>query len=266
MEIDPYDVERKITTRTRAVIIVHYGGRPVDFDSMRAVCKEIPIIEDAAHACGAAYKGKKCGALGDMACFSFHAVKNLPMGDGGALILRNQRFAERAKKLRWLGIDKGTWDRTDYDLKYWWEYQVEEIGLKCHMNDIQAAIGRVQLEKLDQNNRRRKQLAEMYHERLSDVSWLSLPPMDDGAFYSSWHLFWIKTHKDRNRLSVYLDKNGITAGVHYKPIHLYRCFGNTSRISMAEEIFEQILSLPMHLKLSDDDVDYICEKIRGFDR
>jgi len=265
MQIDPDDIERKISTRTKAIIVVHYGGRPVDFDSILSISQDIPIIEDAAHACGATYKGTKCGALGSMGCFSFHAVKNLSMGDGGALTLNHAHHAERAKKLRWLGIDKGTWDRTDYDMKYWWEYQVEEIGLKCHMNDIQASIGRVQLRKLDENNRFRKQIAEMYHERLGDVPWISMPHQDDAAFSSSWHLFCIRTGKDRNRLSLHLQKNGISAGVHYKPLHLYKCYGSSPVLPKAEETFQEILSLPIHLKLTNDDIDYICEKIREFD-
>ena len=266
MQIDPNEVEQRITPRTRAIIVVHYGGRSVDFDSVFSICKGIPIIEDVAHACGATYKGIRCGALGNMGCFSFHAVKNLAMGDGGALTLNDAHLAGRARKLRWLGINKGTWDRTDYDTKYWWEYRVDEIGAKSHMNDIQAAIGRVQLRNLNENNRRRKEIAEMYHERLHDIPWLSMPPRDDEIFSSSWHLFCVRTDKDRNGLSIHLEKNGITTGVHYKPIHLYKCYGNTPLLPRAEEAFRQILSLPMHLKLSNDDVDYICEKIREFDR
>jgi len=146
MDLD--DVRRKITSRTRAIVPVHYGGRPIDMDALRDVAQCVPIVEDAAHAAGARYKDRRAGALGDIGCFSFHAVKNLAMGDGGALTLNDPKLAERAKRLRWLGIDKGTWDRTEVDKSYWWQYFVDEIGLKCHMNDIAAAIGLVQLDKL----------------------------------------------------------------------------------------------------------------------
>jgi perosamine synthetase len=113
--IDLEDVARKITVRTKAIIVVHYGGRPADLDELKKVAGDIPIIEDAAHACGARYKNHRVGANGNLTCYSFHAVKNLAMGDGGAVTTDDQAMSERVKRLRWLGIDKGTWDRTALD-------------------------------------------------------------------------------------------------------------------------------------------------------
>jgi len=121
LAIDLDDVRRKITARTRAIIPVHYSGRPVDLDALKEVAGGIPIIEDCAHATGARYRGRHVGSIGDIGCFSFHAVKNLAMGDGGALCVNNAQWAQRAKRLRWLGIDKGTWDRTSADKAYWWQ-------------------------------------------------------------------------------------------------------------------------------------------------
>jgi len=260
--MDVKDVARKITPRTKAIIPVHYGGRTVDMDKLfeTAITKEgsIPIIEDAAHACGSSYKGKKCGSLGDIGCFSFHAVKNLCMGDGGALTLNNSFMNERAKKLRWLGIDKGTWDRTDKNKTYWWEYDVNEIGLKCHMNDIQAAIGLIQLKKLDKMNERRRQIAEMYTEGLKGV--VKTPMMDTSNSQSSWHLYCIRC-EDRNGLSKYLKSIGIVTGVHYKPIHLYNCYGNVPKLPRAEKLFKEILSLPMHPNLTNDEVYKVIQEI-----
>jgi len=263
LAIDLDDVARKITPRTRAIIPVHYGGRPVDMDRLREVAGDIPIIEDAAHACGAEYKGRKCGSLGDLACFSFHAVKNLATGDGGALALSDKALAERARRLRWLGIDRGTWDRTGADRSYWWQYFVDEIGLKCHMNDIIAAIGLVQLRKLPVTNARRREIAERYTEGLKDLPWLKTPPMDTPEFKSSWHIYCIQCDR-RDDLSVYLQSKGIGTGVHYKPIHLYPCYGNIPHLPKAERVFKRILSLPMHPGLSDQDVDYIIDCIRAF--
>ena len=148
LSMDLDDVRRKITSRTRAIIPVHYSGRPIDLDALKEIAGEIPIIEDCAHATGARYKGRSVGSIGDIGCFSFHAVKNLAMGDGGALTLNSEPWMQRSKRLRWLGIDKGTWDRTATDKSYWWQYFVDEIGLKCHLNDIAAAIGLVQLRRL----------------------------------------------------------------------------------------------------------------------
>jgi perosamine synthetase len=267
LALDLEDVERKITPRTRAIIPVHYGGRPVDMDRLREVAGTIPIIEDAAHACGAEYKGQKCGTLGELACFSFHAVKNLATGDGGALTTNDQALAERAKRLRWLGIDRGTWDRTATDRSYWWQYFVDEVGLKCHMNDIMAAMGLVQLRKLDAHNERRRVIAEQYTAGLSDLPWLCMPPMDTDEIKSSWHIFWIQCAGPvgtRDNLNVFLQNRGIGTGVHYSPIHLYRCYGNTPYLPTAERVFTNLLSLPMHPGLSDDEVQFVIESIRAF--
>jgi perosamine synthetase len=263
LAVDLDDIARKITPRTRAVIPVHYGGRPVDMDKLREVAGDIPIIEDAAHACGAEYKGHKCGTLGDLASFSFHAVKNLATGDGGALTVSDQALAERAKRLRWLGIDRGTWDRTGADRSYWWQYFVDEIGLKCHMNDIAAAIGLVQLKKLPRTNARRRRITQMYTEGLRDVPWLRTPPDDTPEFKSSWHIYCIQC-EDRDDLNVFLQEKGIGTGVHYKPIHLYNCYGNRPHLPVAERVFKRILSLPMHPGLTDGDVCYVIDVIRSF--
>ena len=261
--MDIEDVRKKITVRTKAIIPVHYGGRPVDMDKLREITGDIPIIEDAAHACGAEYKGRKCGALGDIGCFSFHAVKNLSMGDGGALTLNNKKFAERANRMRWLGIDKGTWDRTEVDKSYWWQYFVDEIGLKCHMNDIAAAIGIVQLKKLENMNERRKEIARKYTDGFKNVDWIETPPEDTEEYRSSWHIYCIKCEK-RDELSQWLAGRGIIVGVHYQPIHLYSCYGNTPHLPVAEEVFKEILSLPMHPGLSDKDVDTVINAVLEF--
>lgn len=263
--IDIDDVARKITPRTKAVIPVHYGGRPVDMDRLRAAVGTIPVIEDAAHACGSQYKGRAAGTLGDLGCFSFHAVKNLAMGDGGALVTSDREMMERAKRLRWLGIDRGTWDRTGADRSYWWQYFVDEIGLKCHMNDISAAIGLVQLRKLPATNARRRKIAEMYTAGLAGLPWLRTPPMDTQESQSAWHIYCIQVDH-RDDLNVFLQNKGIGTGVHYKPIHLYGCYGNRPCLPTAERLFERILSLPMHPGLSDEDVGTVIDAIHAFGR
>lgn len=263
MSISIEDVERKITPRTKAIMCVHYSGRPVDYDRLREVAGDIPIIEDTAHACGGEYKGKKCGSLGELSCFSFHAVKNLSMGDGGALCCNRNDYAERAKKLRWLGIDRSTWDRSKLDKSYWWKYDVDEVGLKCHMNDIMAAIGLAQLGKLDAMNDRRRQIAERYTEGLSGVEQLKVPPADNSDFKSSWHIYWINCEK-RNDLSFFLSDNKVSTGVHYTPIHTYRCYGNTPHLKTAEMMADRILSLPMYPELTDEQVDTVIALIKDF--
>ena len=175
----------------------------------------------------------------------------------------NNEFNERAKRLRWLGIDKGTWDRTAVDQSYWWEYYVNEIGLKCHLNDIAAAIGLVQLAKLDKMNERRRQIKNIYNEGLRDLEQVTLPPDDDGDYQSSWHIYSIcSDHRDE--LSVFLQTNGISTGVHYKPIHLYKCYGNITHLPTAEWLFSRLLTLPMYPGLSDADAWRVVECIRDF--
>lgn len=263
LNIDIEDVARKITHRTKVVIAVHYGGRPVDMDKLEDAVGDIAIIEDCAHATGAKYKGRPVGGLGEIGCFSFHAVKNLAMGEGGAITLNNKEMAERARRLRWLGIDKGTWDRTALSKEYWWEYSVDEIGLKSHLNDLHAAIGLVQLEKLEKANRRRREIVDMYREGLKDVSEVEMPQGDGGDFVSSWHLCEIKT-KRRDDLSVYLRENGINTGVHYKPIHLYKCYGNRPVLPVAERLFPKILTLPLYPSLTNKEVDKIIATLKKF--
>lgn len=261
--LDIKDVKRKINPRTKAIIPVHYSGRSVDIEYLKKIAKDIPIIEDCAHACGSIFNGQKCGSLGDMGVFSFHAVKNLSTGDGGMITTDNFNIYERAKKLRWLGIDKNTWDRTDKNKSYWWEYDVSEIGLKCHMNDINASLGLVQLKKLDKMNARRKQIAKMYYEGLKYLPQIITPIMDTKNSKSSWHIYCIKCQQ-RNDLSIYLKEKNIMTGVHYKPIHLYKCYDNIPSLPKSEKYFKKILSLPMYPDLTDNEVELVINEICNF--
>jgi dTDP-4-amino-4,6-dideoxygalactose transaminase len=263
LNLDLGDVKKKIGPRTKAIIPVHYGGRPVDMDELQKIAGQIPIVEDCAHAAGASYKSKPVGGLGAIGCFSFHAVKNLAMGDGGALTLNSEEWCQRAKRLRWLGIDKGTWDRTGLDKSYWWQYHVDEIGLKCHMNDISASIGLVQLKKLPEMNGRRREIVSRYFQELADIPEIELPPEDDAACRSAWHIFHIKCHR-RDELSVFLNRKGVATGVHYTPIHTYRCYGNRPTLKVAEQLQHTILTLPLYPGLTEDEVSHVVRSIREF--
>lgn len=257
------DVERKLTSKTKAVIPVHYSGRPVDVRQLQQIVGDrVTIIEDCAHAAGASYYGKKVGSEGNLSCFSFHAVKNLAMGDGGALVSHREKDYDRAKRLRWLGIDKDTWTRTDANRKYWWQYAVAEVGYKCHMNDINAALGLVQLKKLDQMNARRREISRMYTESLCNV--VETPPDDTPEFRSSWHIYCIKCNR-RDDLAAHLQTQGISTGVHYYPIHLYdTCYGTQPELPIAEAEMKRILSLPIFPDMTDDQVVQVCEQIKTF--
>ncbi|MCD4707429.1 MAG: DegT/DnrJ/EryC1/StrS family aminotransferase [Candidatus Sabulitectum sp.] len=263
LNIDLNDVARKITPGTKAIIPVHYGGRPVRMDELKGIAGNIPILEDCAHATGSRYKGQPAGSIGAMGCFSFHAVKNLAMGEGGAITLKDASMAERAKRKRWLGIDRETWDRSLMDRSYWWEYSINEIGVKAHLNDIHAAIGLVQLGKLEKANQRRREIVRMYRQGLREIEQLEMPPEETADFVSSWHIFHIKA-QHRDELNLFLDRNGISTSVHYKPLHLYSCYGAQSSLPVAEAVFKRILSLPLYPDLTDKEVLYVIDAIRKF--
>jgi perosamine synthetase len=156
LNIDVRDVARKISPRAKAIVVVHYGGHPCEMDEIHPLAREhnVPMLEDAAHACGSEYRGRKVGALSDITCFSFHALKNLAMGEGGAITTNNEEYDKRLRRLRWLGISKDTWSRADTGMGYSWQYNVEEVGYKYHRSDVSPAIGLAQLGKLHRTNAR----------------------------------------------------------------------------------------------------------------
>lgn len=263
LNIDPRHAGALVNGRTKAVVPVHLAGYPVDMDVLRKCTGGVPIIEDCAHASGSRFRGKPVGSFGDFGCFSFHAVKNLSMGEGGAIVTGRSDFAERAKKLRWLGIDRNTWDRSTMDRSYWWEYRVDEIGMNCQMDDIHAAIGLVQLRKLEAANSRRREIARLYDAGLGELREVALPPRENGDFVSSWHMYRIEAER-RDDLNEFLGRAGICTGVHYKPLHLYPCYGGHSPLPVAEEAFARILSLPMYPDLTDQQVHTVIDAVKRF--
>jgi perosamine synthetase len=263
--IDPESIEKMITKKTKAIIAMHYGGHPCDLDKIYKIAKKykLKVIEDAAHACGSSYKGKKIGCFG-LTCFSFHAVKNLPTGDGGMITTNDEKQYQRLKILRWLGIDKSTYERTETDKgklgAYTWEYDVPEIGYKYHMNDITAAIGIEQLKLLDKQNAYRRKLAKIYNHELNHPDIIALPYVSPDVV-TSQHLYVIQV-KRRDDLIIKLKANGIAAGVHYKLSNTYPMYEKyRSDVKNAERIAKNIVSLPMHTLLTPKDVRKIIKII-----
>jgi perosamine synthetase len=246
--MDYADAAERRTLRTRAVIPVLYGGRPIDPPDLG-----VPVIYDCAHAVGARWD-----AAGKLCCWSFQAVKNLATGDGGMITLNDRELYERALRLRWLGIDKSTWDRSGVAERYWWEYSIEQTGFKYHMNDITAALGLVQLEKLPEMQQKRHRLVKQYLDELAGVPDLELPEYDPG---SAWHLFAIRTPL-RNELSLHLQAAGVSTGVHYKPVHLYPLYRKYS-LPVAEREWVRLLTLPLFPDLTSAQVSFICDNVRA---
>lgn len=258
--LDPGSVRARVTEKTAAMMVVHYGGYPADIDEIYEVAREsgAAVIEDCAHACGAVYKGRRIGSHGSLHAFSFHAVKNLAMGDGGALTVRSGEHDARLRRLRWLGIDKDTYRRTGSH-SYQWEYDVTELGFKCHMNDIEAAIGLAQLRLLDAENGRRGEIADTYRTELSGIPGLTLPPTSADRS-SSYHLFPILAER-RSDLMDTLRDAGVAAGVHYRRNDEYDMYTKAD-LPGAEHFSTHVMSLPMHLDLRNEDVQAIAGIIR----
>jgi perosamine synthetase len=267
LNIDPNDIERKITAKTKAIMAVDYGGHPCDFERIFEIAKahNLLVIEDAAHAAGARYKGQAVGSYSPMTCFSFHPVKNLATGDGGMITLSNNEWAERLKRLRWVGINKNTWQRSDDDSsQYSWEYNVEEAGFKYHTNDINSAIALVQLGRLPYTNERRREICALYDAGLKDLPWIDLPVEKEYA-HSSRHNYVIRVDK-RDKLANWLRDYKVATGMHYIPNHLYEMYKPyvTESLPVIEREWLRCLTLPLHPYLSDEDVAYIIEVIRSF--
>jgi len=243
------------------LMVVHYGGMPIDLDGLYSIVKEfdLGLIEDAAHACGAAYRGFKIGGTGQTTCFSFHAVKNLNIGDGGMITTEDDDFAKFCHNMRWLGIDKSTISRAS-DKQYSWDYDVTDLGYKAHMNDIMAAIGRVQLRELDMYNQWRTRIHDQYVNELKGVQFLSKPKNATSAH----HLMVIRSPKKQEICSA-LQNAEIGFGYHYKPNYLYKIYEAYSKdgeMKGMEEFYKTAISLPMNLFLRHGiEIPFICKTI-----
>ena len=268
LNIDPADVARLVTPRTRAVMVVHYGGHACDMDPILKLAGErgLSVVEDAAHGCGGEYKGKKLGSIGDVGCFSFHAVKNLTTGEGGMVTVSREEHASRLRTLRWLGITQSTYDRSG-PRKYSWEYSVEELGFKSHMNDIAAAIGLVQLGKLDSLNARRRGIVERYNFVLGTLPWVEVP-VEKPYTRSALHNYVIKVPADvRNELIAFLAEREIATSVHYVPNHLYPVYEPFKRsLPVTERVWKRLVTLPLFPDLTTAQVDHIVSSVQEFGR
>ncbi len=268
LNIDPNDVAKKIVPKTRAIIGVDIAGHPCDLDELMAIASEngLIFVEDAAHSCGASYKDKPIGSIAPFTCFSFHAVKNLTCGEGGAITAQDEWYQKWFNEMRWLGISRDTWKRSETDKGYQWKYWVEELGFKYHMSDIAAAIGVVQLKRLSQLNQIRQYIVSEYNRAFHDIDWLTLP-QERSYVKSSWHLYQIKLPDEtsRDRMINHLLGEGITPGVHYLPAHLHPYYRQFKSICpVASEIWRCILSLPIFPDLSHQEQEKVIDAVRKF--
>jgi dTDP-4-amino-4,6-dideoxygalactose transaminase len=257
--LDPASVLQRITGRTRAVIFVGMGGNVGRYPEILRICREkgLALILDAAHMAGTRFGGVHVGGDADVTVFSFQAVKNLPTADSGMICFRDAADDALARKFTWLGINKDTYARTISQEAYKWMYDVEYVGYKYHGNSIMAAIGLVQLKYLEEDNNYRRQIAEWYRAALSDCSRIRLIPMAAHC-ESSTHLFQIRI-ANRDNLIVALNGHEVYPGVHYRDNTEYRMYAHAhGSCPNAHAASDEILSLPLHLRLKRHDVETIC--------
>jgi dTDP-4-amino-4,6-dideoxygalactose transaminase len=255
--IDPAEIERLVTPRTKAVVAVHYGGAPADMAAIRAAAEKhgLLVIEDAAHALGSELDGTPCGSIGDAGCFSFFPNKNLTTGEGGMTVFRDEGVAQKARLLRSHGMTALTWDRhrghaTGYD--------VVDFGFNYRLDEPRAALGLVQLTRLDELNAARARLVSRYRANLADSSFV-VPAM--GSRGTSAHHLVVAlapTPEEREGARERLREQRIQTSVHYPPIHRFSRYDAGESLPVAEEIADRVLTLPLHPRLSDADVDEVC--------
>lgn len=250
--IDPEQIKKKISNKTKVILPVHFGGVPSKMNEIKKIAKDNNcfVIEDAAHACGASYNKKNIGSHGDLVCFSFHPVKNLAMSTGGLISINTDdhlKIRDSLFKKRWCGIS----NRKDVN------YDVEEIGWNYYMNEFSAAIGLVQLKKLDKMNSIRKKIAKRYFKELDIIKKM---PFSTNYVY---HFYWILVG-NREEFRKKMNKHGIETGIHYNPIHKMSLYDKKIRLSITEKISNEIVTLPTHPNLKNNEIDKIIRLANEF--
>jgi len=259
--IDPTEIDRLVTERTKAIVVVHYGGFPVDMDAIHEAAARhgLLVIEDAAHALGSELGGEPCGRLGNAGCFSFFPNKNMTTGEGGMIVFREEDAGAAARRLRSHAMTTLTWDRhrghaTGYD--------VVDLGFNYRIDEIRAALGSVQISRMHEFNGARSKLADRYRDRLAGSAF-SVPTFGRRG-HSANHLAAVVANSpdERDRARERLRQLRIQTSVHYPPVHRFSYYRDqTLELPRAEEIADRVVPLPLHPKLTDADVDLVCNAL-----
>lgn len=261
------EIERCITPRTKAICVVHYTGHPCDMDPIMdlAAKHDLPVLQDSAHACGSKYRGRMIGSFGPINTFSFDPVKNLATGAGGMVTLQDPDLDARMRRLRWLGHARppGT-PPAPGEMDYY--HVTEEVGFRHHMNDLSAAIGIVQLRKLEKHNDRRREIAAIYSDAFAALDWLKTPVLRDYAF-SAQHKYVIRVPaEDRDALILHLKERGVASHVHFVPTHLHPAYApyRTELLPVTERLWKTLITLPLFPTLSDDEIAQVIEGVKSY--
>ena len=260
------DIERKISKKTKAIMVMHYGGYPCKMDQIRRIARKhnLFVIEDSAHALGADYKGIKCGALSDVGIFSFFPNKNMTTGEGGMVVTSDKKIADTVRLLRSHGMSKTTWDRFKGRAN---SYDVLDLGYNYRPSEINAALGIEQLRKISANNKKRERLTLMYRKAMKGFPNCSLPFLTNSG-RSSYHIFPILLSKkiSRNKFIEYLRQRSIQSSIHYPPIHKFlyykRILGKGISLPKTEYIGEHELTLPLYPQMSMLQVAYVVDALK----
>ena len=263
LNVNPQSIEEQITPRTRAIIVVHYGGYACQMPAICAIAERhgLEIIEDAAHAPGASLNGKALGSWGAAGCFSFFSNKNLATGEGGMFVTDRDDLAERARLLRSHGMTSLTWDRHH---GHAYSYDVVDIGYNYRMDEIRSALGLAQLEKLARNNKRRGELVAKYTDALAGLD-VEIPFLDSQGI-SSWHIMPIllPTHVDRRRFMDHMKQSGVQTSIHYPPIHFFQYYRDRYPevlLPQTEKVAAHEVTLPLYPTMGEDAVALVAEAV-----
>jgi UDP-4-amino-4,6-dideoxy-N-acetyl-beta-L-altrosamine transaminase len=265
--INPDEIRKKIIEKTKAIIYVDYAGHPCDIEEIKAIAKEhgLYLIEDASHAIGAEYKGKRVGNFADMTIFSFHPVKHITTGEGGAVVTSNEEFDERLKMLRNHGIDKSALDR--FGPRAGWAYDLKFLGRNYRITDFQAVLGISQLKKLDGFIKRRKEIVKMYNEAFVDVPEIETPIIKSYV-KPAWHIYTVLLNGiNRDEFFSKMRERNIGVNLHYIPIYRFSYYQEHFNIDskdfpVTEEVFSRIVTLPLFPKMGDEEVTYVINTVR----
>lgn len=252
-------IKAQITKNTSAIMVVHYGGLAVDMDPIMEF--GLPVIEDACHAVDSTYKGKALGTIGDVGVYSFDAVKNLAIGEGGGITTRHKEYAERASLLRYCGIGKSGFEASTHGKDRWWEYNIVEPFIKMCPSDIAAGIGLAQLDNLDKNQSRRKEIWDIYQKEFDNIQSIGTPVEANGGDKHSYFTYFIRV-PNRDKVAKYLFDKGIYTTLRYHPLHMNALYKSGQTLEVCEELNETGLNIPLHPSLSNEDVEEIVREIK----
>lgn len=262
--IDPKKVEQVISNKTKCIIVMDYDVYLCDHSAFAEISRRtgIPVLHDAAHSFGSSYKGRPIGNQHKYTMFSFDPVKSITCIDGGAIIVQGEDLMKRLQAMRLIGMTQPA--AVMYENSRVWEYDVQELGFRYHMPNLHAAIGVIQINKIDKIRKTRQETCDKYFNELSKFSWISAPKCRPDILP---FLYYIRIlNKQRDQLRKYLREKGVDTGIHWQPGHTFSYFKDCKKgsLSVTNKIYEEIMSLPLHSCMSERDLDLIIESIKSF--